>query len=149
MHGLPIEETSQPGAGASPLLILTLCPWKPTSLTAVFTSIQYSVCPSNARVGVDSMLEHSPRSPMVHYTLQAMSIAKLSIAPFTTLPWISTCEGALRKVMASEGATETEACSLISFVIHFATSIKFYCSLDPGAKLGFSTIVREYRGSVY
>ena len=48
--------------------------------------------------------------------------------------------------MASEGATETEACSLISFVIHFATSIKFYCSLDPGAKLGFSTIVREYRG---
>merc|ERR1712007_376997 len=134
-----------------PLLILTLCAWKPTSLTAVVTSINYSVCPSNARVGVDSMSVHSPRPTVVHYTLQALSIAKLSIAPFTTLSWISTCEGALGRGMAREGANETEACSLISFLIHFATSIKFYWYLfmDPKEKLRFINSVREYRGSSY
>ena len=82
-------------------------------------------------------------------TLHALSIAKLSIAPLTTLPLKSTCEGALGKLMASEGANETEACSLISIFIHFATSIKFfwYLFMDPGPKVGFRTIVREYRGN--
>ena len=97
------------------------------------------------------MTVHSTRSPMVHYIFKALSIAKLLIAPFTTLPWISTCEGALGKVMASEGANETEACSLISFLIHFATSIKFhwYLFMDPKEKLRFINSVREYRGSSY
>ena len=115
------------------------------------TSITFSVCPSNARVGVDSMPEHKSRPTVVHYTFKALSIAKRSITPFTTLSWISTCEGALGRDMAHEGANETEACSLISFLIHFATSIKFYWYLfmDPKEKLRFINSVREYRGSSY
>ena len=129
-----------------PLLHLTLCAWKPSSLTAVVTSIKYSVCSSNARVGVDSMPVHSSRP-------QALSIAKLPmLALFTSLPWISTCEGAFGKDMAREGANETDACKPTSIFIRLAISIAFYWysfMRYHGSKLGFRTIVREYQGPGY
>ena len=48
-----------------PHLLLTLCSWKHSSLTAV-SSLEYSACPSNVRVGVDGMSVHGSKSSVVH-----------------------------------------------------------------------------------
>ena len=84
---------------------------------------------------------------------QALSIAKLPmLALFTSLPWISTCEGAFGKDMAREGANETDACKPTSILIRLAISIAFYWYSFMGyhgSKLGFRTIVRECQGTGY
>merc|ERR1712032_1243547 len=55
-----------------PHLLLTLCSWKPSSLTAVL-SLEYPACPSNVRVGVDDKSVHSSKSSVVHHAIQAIS----------------------------------------------------------------------------
>merc|ERR1719291_750079 len=44
-----------------PHYLLTLCSWKPSSLTAV-SPFECSACPSNVRVGVDGMPVHGSKS---------------------------------------------------------------------------------------
>jgi len=48
-----------------PHYLLTLCSWKPSSLTAV-SPFECSACPSNVRVGVDGMSVHGSKSSVVH-----------------------------------------------------------------------------------
>merc|ERR1712157_186273 len=81
-----------------PHLLLTLCSWKPSSLTAV-SSLEYSACPSNVRVGVDNKSVLSSKSSVVHPSIQAPSLFKLSVALLPSLLWMSILEGAFSSIL--------------------------------------------------
>ena len=81
-----------------PHLLLILCSWKPSSLTAV-SSLEYSACPSNVRVGVDDKSVPSSKSSVVHPAIQALSLVKLSVALLPSLLWMSVLEGAFSSIL--------------------------------------------------
>merc|ERR1712157_471004 len=81
-----------------PHYLLTLCSWKPSSLTAV-SPFECSACPSNVRVGVDSMSVHGSKSSVVHPAIQALSFVKQSVALLPSLLWISILEGAFYSIL--------------------------------------------------
>ena len=89
-----------------PHLLLTLCSWKPSLLTAV-SSLEYPACPSNVRVGVDRKSVHGSKSSVVHRAIQAPSLFKLSVALLPSLLWMSVLEGAFSSILVLQSVKPT------------------------------------------
>merc|ERR1711862_281942 len=126
-----------------PHYLLTLCSWKPSSLTAV-SPFECSACPSNVRVGVDGMSVHGSKSSVVHPAIQALSFVKQSVALLPSLLWISVLEGAFYSnlVLQSVKPSVLEIFLLIiqvferlinlSTAIHFPDSVRKMRESCPG-----------------
>jgi len=126
-----------------PHYLLTLCSWKPSSLTAV-SPFECSACPSNVRVGVDGMSVHGSKSPVVHPAIQALSFVKQSIALSPSLLWISVLEGAFYSILVLQSVKPSvleiflliiqvfERLINLSTAIHFPDSVRKMRESCPG-----------------
>merc|ERR1711862_505696 len=108
-----------------PHYLLTLCSWKPSSLTAV-SPFECSACPSNVRVGVDGMSVHCSKSSVVHPAIQALSFVKQSIALSLSLLWISVLEVFLLIIQVFERLIN------LSIAIRFPDSVRKMRESCPG-----------------
>ena len=126
-----------------PHLLLILCSWKPSSLTAV-SLFECSARPSNIRVGVDGMSVRGSKSSVVHPTIQALSFIKQSVALLPSLLWISVLEGAFYSILVLQSVKPSvlEIFLLIiqvfkrlinlSTAIHFPDSVRKIRESCPG-----------------
>ena len=126
-----------------PHYLLTLCSWKPSSLTAV-SPFECSACPSNIRVGVDGMSVRGSKSSVVHPTIQALSFIKQSVALSLSLLWISVLEGAFYSILVLQSVKPSvleiflliiqvfERLINLSKAIHFPDSVRKMRESCPG-----------------
>jgi len=121
-----------------PHLLLTLCSWKHSSLTAV-SSLEYSACPSNVRVGVDNKSVPSSKSSVVHPSIQAPSLFKLSVALLPSLLWMSVLEGAFSSILVLQSVKP----SVLEIFLHIIQVFKRLINLSTA--IHFPNYVRKMR----
>merc|ERR1711862_146229 len=121
-----------------PHYLLTLCSWKPSSLTAV-SPFECSARPSNVRVGVDNKSVLSSKSSVVHPAIQAPFLFKLSVALLPSLLWMSILEGAFSSILVLQSVKP----SVLEIFLHIIQVFKRLINLSTA--IHFPNSVRKMR----